>query len=722
MKAIVLAAGKGTRLASDKLSGDMPKVMREIGGKPMLSYVLDNIGFIPQKETAIIVGYKKETIRESVKGEYLFPVQENQQGTGDAVKAAKSVFNAADSDDVLVCYGDMPLISRETYEGLLSAHKENGADCTVLTAIAPNSGLHYGRIIREDGKFRAIVEYRDSSTEQKKINELNVGVYAFKMNVLFEMADKLNTDNAQGEYLLTDIPKLMLSGGYRVGDYTIYNSNQIYGVNTPEELELVNEIAEHSRLSVEICAADRWFGTGGWRAIIGEDFTKANVRRMAQAVADDMKSKSKNEIVIGYDRRFLSDKAAVWAAEVFAGNDITVYFITRIAPTPLVMYAVKQSGAYYGMAVTASHNPADYNGIKIFTEGGRDADVIVTNVFEKIIRQGVSPRSVSFEEGMADGRIRIIDPNNDYIDSIISMTDMAAIRKGNLKILLDPMFGVSKTTLQTILMTARCDVDIINDRHDTLFGGRLPSPTAETLSKLRDMVLQGKYHLGIGTDGDADRIGIIDDKGRFIHPNEILTLLYYYLLKYKGWRGDCVRNIATTHILDKVASDYGQECYEVPVGFKHISSKMEQTDAVIGGESSGGLTIRGHIKGKDGIFASVLIVEMICKTGKRISELLDEIYSKYGKCVMAEYDARFSLQKKNELWKLLFEDKMLPDYPYEIERVSYMDGCKIYFRNGGWIITRFSGTEPLLRIFCEMKNLGEAEKCITIMREFLTLT
>lgn len=721
MKAIVLAAGKGTRLLADDANRDMPKVMREVGGKPMLAYVLDNISFIPQKNTAVIVGYKKEIIEEAISGEYLYPVQEKQLGTGDAAKAAKSVFNADDTDDVLVCYGDMPLISRETYEGLLSAHRESGAECTVLTAIAPNSGLHYGRIIRENGKFLAITEYKDCTAEQKKINELNVGVYAFKLNILFNMAERLETDNVQKEFLLTDIPKHMLTEGYKVNAYTINNSNEIYGVNTQEELELVDEIAEHTHITSEKRAADKWFGTGGWRAIIGDDFTKHNVKRLSQAIADDMKSKSKNEIVIGYDRRFLSDKAAMWAAEVFAGNDITVYFITRIAPTPLVMFTVKHSGAYYGMAVTASHNPADYNGIKVFTEGGRDADVIVTDVFEKIIRQGVSPRLVSFEEGMANGVIRIIDPNNDYMDSIISMIDMAAIRKGNLKVVLDPMFGVSKTTLQTILMTARCDVDIINDRHDTLFGGRLPSPTAETLTKLRDTVLQGGYDLGIGTDGDADRIGIIDNKGQFIHPNEILALLYYYLLKYKGWRGDCVRNIATTHILERIAHDYGQECYEVPVGFKHISLKMEQTDAVIGGESSGGLTIRGHIKGKDGIFASALIVEMICMTGKSISELLDEIYSKYGKCVMAEYDAKFSVQKKNELWKLLFEDKMLPDYPYEIERVSYMDGCKVYFKNGGWIITRFSGTEPLLRIFCEMENTAEAEKCIEMTRKFLTL-
>ena len=373
------------------------------------------------------------------------------------------------------------------------------------------------------------------------------------------------------------------------------------------------------------------------------------------------------------------------------------------------------------MAVTASHNPAEYNGIKVFTEGGRDAAAERTALFEERIAKGVEVKSMPFDKGLQSGIIEYLDISNEYIDSIISMVDMEAIKKAHLKVLLDPMFGVSRTSLQTILMTARCDVDIINDRHDTLFGGKLPSPSAATLQRLRQLVTEEGYDLGIATDGDADRIGIIDDKGNFIHPNQIMALLYYYFLKYKGWKGDIVRNIATSHLLDKIAESFGQKCYEVPVGFKHISSKMEETDALIGGESSGGLTIRGHIKGKDGIFASTLLVELISKTGKKLSELLDEIYSIYGKCEMCETDFKFSAEKKEELKKLLFEEKKIPEYEYEIDRVSYMDGLKIYFKNGGWIIARFSGTEPLIRIFCEMEDMETAKKCCDKMREFLGL-
>ena len=717
MKAIVLAAGKGKRLASEQHT--LPKVMRLINGRPLLQYVLDAISFIPQKDTAVVVGYKKEKVMEGISGDYLFAVQDKQLGTGHAAGCAKEVLDDL-SGNVLICYGDMPLFSRETYEGIVAAHEKSGADCTLLTAIAPNSGLHYGRVIRDNGRFVDIVEHSDCTPEQRKINELNVGIYVFKTALLFEMLQQLTNANSKGEYYLTDVPKLLMSKGRKVETFTIHNSNEIYGVNTPEELAFCEEIIMQLEKAKEK-KNGRWFGTGGWRAIIGDEFTKANVQIVAQAISDDMKAGGWGEIVIGFDRRFLSDKAAAWAAEVFAANHITVYFISRIAPTPLVMFTVKNSGAKYGICITASHNPAEYNGIKVFTEGGRDASLEVTSHLEEIISRGVTVSALPFDEGLRSGRIRAIDPSNDYIDSIISMINMEAIRNRGLRVLIDPMFGVSKATLQTILMTARCDVDIINARHDALFGGRLPAPTQTTLAKLRDMVVEQNYDLGLGTDGDADRIGVIDHVGNFIHPNQILTLLYYYLLEYKGWRGDCVRNISTTHILDKIAESYGQCCHEVPVGFKYISSKMEETDAVIGGESSGGLAVRGHIMGKDGIFASALMVEMVSVSNKSIPQLLEEISQRYGSTYMTEFESKFSPEKKKQLEKLLFEEKKLPDFGQSIAKISYADGCKVYFEDGGWIIARFSGTEPLLRIMCEMSTQQQAQLHTDTMREFLAL-
>lgn len=467
------------------------------------------------------------------------------------------------------------------------------------------------------------------------------------------------------------------------------------------------------------------FGTGGWRAVIGDGFTRTNIQRLMRALAlrikaEDVQDKS---FCIGFDRRFLSREAAQWAAEVMAGEGIHVLLISREAPTPLIMFTVQYYGLDYGIAVTASHNPALYNGIKVFTKGGRDAEEAVTNELGEAANrvQESEIHIIPYDKAVASGMVQEINPQNPYLDAIIRGVNMDAIRSRDLRIILDPMYGVSRTSLQTILLTARCDVNVIHERHDTLFGGRLPAPNMQTLGALRATVMEQHADLGIATDGDADRLGIIDDEGRFVHPNQILVLLYYYLLKYKGWHGPAVRNLATTHLLDRVAKAFGETCYEVPVGFKHISAGMREHNAVIGGESSGGLTVRGHIQGKDGIYAGSLLVEMVAKTGRSLSQLWQEIEQQYGRCEMAERDYRFSQAKKAEIYTQLLEDKLLPTFVHEVERVSYQDGCKVYFANGGWIIARFSGTEPLLRIFCEMPTMREADAEADCMQQFLGL-
>ncbi|HIF9266624.1 TPA: phosphoglucomutase/phosphomannomutase family protein [Photobacterium damselae] len=465
------------------------------------------------------------------------------------------------------------------------------------------------------------------------------------------------------------------------------------------------------------------FGTGGWRAIIGDEFTKDNVRLVAQALANIMTAEAvtDNGFVIGFDRRFLSDKAAKWFAEVLAGNGIKVSFINKYVPTPIVMFKSRQIGATYSACITASHNPADYNGIKVFIEGGRDADEIITQKIEQQIAtlQSDQIQYVDFEQAEHDQLIEIINPMNEFVDSIIDFIDIEAIKKANLRVLIDPMFGVAKNALQTVLISGRCDVDVINDGQNPSFGGLMPSPSAATLYRLKHLVAHEGYDIGIGTDGDADRLGIIDEKGNFIHPNEVLLLLYYYLLEYKGWQGSVVRNIATTHLLDKVAAAYGEKCFEVPVGFKHISAQMEADDSLIGGESSGGLTIRGHIKGKDGVFASSLLVEMISVTGKKLSELLDEIYGKYGYAYTAEGDCTFKASDRERLYNKIYVEKALPEFAYEVKKVSYADGAKVYFKNGGWALARFSGTEPLLRLFVEMEDKDQAEAVLLQLKSFL---
>lgn len=467
------------------------------------------------------------------------------------------------------------------------------------------------------------------------------------------------------------------------------------------------------------------FGTGGFRGIIGDEFTRENLEVLSFALVKILKEKNeeKSPVVIGYDRRFLSDLAAKWIACVFAAEGIEVQLINHDAPTPMIMFEAKRKNSYFGLAVTASHNPAEYNGVKVFTRGGRDASKEVTDEIEaQIAKLNLSElKTMEYSEAISAGLIKEIDPQNDYIDSILQVIDTTAIKNGNLKILLDPMFGVSRTTLQTILLTCRCNVDVMHDRHDPLFGGRLPSPSIKTLGSLSGRVVQGGYDLGIATDGDADRIGLIDRDGTFIHPNDILVLLYYYLHEYKGWKGPVVRNVATTHCLDRMAESFGERCYEVPVGFKYISSKMDETNAVIGGESSGGLTVRGHIHGKDGIYAGALLIEMRSVLGKSFTEILEDIHERYGNFVMHESDFHMTPKYKEKLMGILFEDKKLPEFPWEIEKVSYQDGCKVYFKNGGWIICRFSGTEPLLRIYSEMDNSQDAIESCRIFRDFLHL-
>lgn len=464
------------------------------------------------------------------------------------------------------------------------------------------------------------------------------------------------------------------------------------------------------------------FGTGGWRAIIGEDFTKANIQILAKAMADKMKAEGVADkgLVMGYDRRFLSKETVKWSCEVFAAEGIVCHFVCRSVPTPLIMNHVMKHGYPYGMMVTASHNPSLYNGIKVFTAGGRDADEMQTADIEKYIAavDESEIHRMSYDQAVAQGLVEEFYPMNEYIDDVMEKIDMEAIRNAQLRIVLDPMYGVSEKALSTILISGRCDLEVIHQEHDTLFGGKMPAPSAELLHLLRTRVLDGGYDMGLATDGDADRLGVIDDKGNYLHPNDILVLLYYYLVKYKGWKGPVVRNLSTTHRLDAIAKSFGQCCVEVPVGFKHISAGMAKHNAILGGESSGGLTVTGHIRGKDGVYAASLLVEMVAVTGKKLSELMQLIKKEYGSCYMDENSYTFAPERKEGLQKRLFEDRELPDFGgYAIEKVSYLDGCKVYFANGGWVVIRFSGTEPLLRVFAEMPTKREANAICDLVKD-----
>ena len=465
------------------------------------------------------------------------------------------------------------------------------------------------------------------------------------------------------------------------------------------------------------------FGTGGWRAVIGDGFTRANIQKVAVALGRRIKRENaRREICIGYDRRFLSREAAIWFSEAIAGEGIRVDFINISPPTPQIMFTVKSWELPYGAAVTASHNPALYNGIKLFTFGGRDASKEVTDEIqaEANALTEADIRPVDFEEAKKAGTVVYVDTRDAYLDSILERIDTRAIRKRRPRIVLDPMYGVSRTGLMTILYSCRCDVTVIHDTHDAFFGRRLPAPTVDTLADLQRQVIDQQADLGIATDGDADRLGVIDEKGRYVDANEVLVLLYYYLLKYKGWKGAVVRNVATTHLLDRVAAKFGEQCIEVPVGFKNISAAMQAHDALIGGESSGGLTVRGHIYGKDGLYSASLLVEMLSVTGKPLSQTVQEIFDEFGELHMAEYDWLLTEARKAEIVDRVFERKELPDFGAPIARVDWLDGCKIYLGDD-WIILRFSGTEPRVRVFAEAGTMKKARAMVGVMAEYLNL-
>ncbi|MBR5969776.1 MAG: phosphoglucomutase/phosphomannomutase family protein [Lachnospiraceae bacterium] len=468
------------------------------------------------------------------------------------------------------------------------------------------------------------------------------------------------------------------------------------------------------------------FGTGGWRAEIGRDFYYDNICKVAAGIAEMMRADGCTDkpFVIGFDRRFLSQDAAKWMAEVLAAQGITVWFMPRSVPTPLVMYLVQKHDLYFGAEITASHNPPKYNGIKLFVREGRDAPLEVTGRLEQIIAEAEQKKAdipvLPFEEGLAAGKIVMLKaPFNDFIDHILSVLDVDAIRATAPRILFDSMHGSSTYPLTVILNTARCTVDQIHANKDAYFGGLMPAPSEETLDELKTRVLYGGYDLGIAVDGDGDRLGIIDADGNYISANDILVLLYWYLHEVKGWKGPVVRNLSTTHKLDALAASFGEESHEVPVGFKYISSKIDETDAVLGGESSGGLTVRGHIHGKDSVYAAALFVEMMCKTQMTPGALLKKIGGEFGDYYMLKDNFAFPAAQREALTKTLMEDKKIPDFGKEPTRVSYMDGCKVYFDDDSSVTCRFSGTEPLLRIFAEGRTEEEAAAYIAAWKSLL---
>lgn len=719
LKIVILAAGKDTLSPQTK-----PILLQNLGERKVVDYVIQNaLQLAPSYDLYIVVGYQQEEMRAHLGPGYQYINQEEQRGTGHAVLQLKPLLKEFHGD-LLILYGDTPLFRPDSLRGLLNRHRLREAHLTLLTAVMDRP-YPYGRIIRDaSGQIIDIIEAAEASQAVREIRELNVGAYMVRADAIFPALQRLSPSPIDGTYRLTDCVHQLIRSGLAVESYQMYDPDEVQGINTAEDLAHADLILKKRLFRPHRPEEENkvLFGTGGWRAIIGEGFTMHNVRRLSQALANEItrRKREKRGVIIGYDRRFLSDRAAISSAEVFAGNNIPVTLLTEDAPTPLITYGTALLNSAYGLVFTASHNPPEWNGLKVFHGDGSLLLDEETHQIETETNRMTASEVVKLELDIAleAGIVRRRDMTNEYVDAVERLIDLEVIRNANLKVIVDPMYGVGQLTLGIILTEARCRVVFIHERHNPLFGGRSPAPNLEALRLLITNIQEEDYDLGLATDGDADRIAIVDEKGNYIPTNDILLLVYWYMHEVRAERGGVVRNLATTHLLDRLAAHFGEISCETPVGFKHIAAGMIKHNALLGGESSGGLTVRGHILGKDGIFASALVVEMLARTGKRLSQLQEEVWKITGRLYALEEGLPATPEMRVAIPKHLEEAPITHIGAYPVVSVSHMDGVKLRLENDNWALLRFSGTEPLLRLMVEADTPEKAQELIDWLKQY----
>ncbi|MGV8979075.1 MAG: NTP transferase domain-containing protein [Cellulomonas sp.] len=717
--AIVLAAGLDDR------SRDL--LIRPLGDSTVAQLALANVrALVPAGRIVVVVAPGDVAIRELLGDDLLYVEQHDRIGTGAATLAARAVL--PDADRVLVTYADTPLLRVESLLGLLTRHELKQADLSILTAgvVAPDPS--YGRVVRDGNRIVAIDEdsvgENGGAPEGREPVEINVGAYVAAPGLLFE---ELAAMAADGETRLTDLARRVIARDMLIAAYQIRDTDEVHGINTPAEHADAEDIVL-KRLFVPRKNTDTHivFGTGGWRAVIGEGYTLANVRRLSQAIANEVIRSGLEDkgVVIGGDRRFLSWNSAVAAAEVFAGNNISVRLLPDDVPTPLVTFAAPFLGAAYGIIVTASHNPPEWNGIKVFrADGSLPLDVESNRYQDEANAMSVADViTIDIDLARRTGLVVTEPLTEPYVDAIEKIIDIEAARGSDLRVVVDPMYGTSQLTLGMILSDMRVRAEFIHSAHNPLFGGIAPAPDLQRLSALIAMIRDtpGRYHLGLATDGDSDRIGIVDERGEYVSSNDLLLVLYWYLHEVRGERGGIVRNLATTHLLDRLATHFGEESREVKVGFKHVTAGMDEIDAVMGGESSGGLAIRGWILGKDGIFACALVVEMLARTGKTLAELLAAVHEITGRLHTLEGAVPSTPEMRVAVPRRLASEPLTHIGPYPVVKISHLDGVKVYLENDNWALLRFSGTEPLLRMSVEADSPEKAAELLSWLETFVT--
>ena len=458
------------------------------------------------------------------------------------------------------------------------------------------------------------------------------------------------------------------------------------------------------------------FGTSGWRGIIGEDFTFENVRIATQGVANYLKKSGQkgSGVVVAYDTRFLSEKFASEAAKILAFNGIQAFLCTRDVPTPCASFETVRRKAMGAVNFTASHNPPEYNGLKFSTSNGAPALPEITQAIEREINM-VQEKNERLDVYERTELIEVIDPKDRYLNDLREKIDADAISKSGLRIAIDSLYGTSRDYLDYFLLECGIEVKIIHNYRDPYFGGFSPECSEKNLGELRKVVSAEKFDLGLSTDGDADRFGIIDDRNRFVSPNLILALVALYLKRYRKIPGGLARSVATTHLIDAIAKKLDVPCYETPVGFKYIGELILAGKLAMGGEESAGMSMYKHLPEKDGILACLLVAEMVARTGKKINQLIEEMYEEFGYYYSKRADMKLTPALKDSLAsKLANPPKQLDGM--DVKSVNTTDGVKLIFNEQTWLLFRLSGTEPVARIYAEacspkdLKNLLEAGK------------
>jgi phosphoglucomutase len=464
------------------------------------------------------------------------------------------------------------------------------------------------------------------------------------------------------------------------------------------------------------------FGTSGWRAVTAEEFTFANVRRAVHGIARYVVSQRPEgaKVIVGRDPRFLGETFCAMAAEILAGHGITPLVIAEPAPTPTISYAVIQLKADGTINFTASHNPPEYNGIKFSTPDGAPALPEVTSKIEAEIASldGASPPAPDAARAPSPARKEDLDPKPDYLARLKEIIDLAAIKKANLRVAYDPLWGAARGYPDHLLRRAGIEVVTVHDYRDVLFGGHAPEPDGHLLDDLRAAMEKSSAHIGISTDGDADRFGILDQDGAFISPNYIIALLFDYMVETRSWRNGVAKSVATTNLVNALAEHHKVPLYETPVGFKYIGELIDQDKIAIGGEESAGLSIRHHVPEKDGILAGLLCCEMVARRSRTLQEQLNDLFVKVG----SFYPRRENFRLTPEV-KAKFTSKVQAD-PRElggrrVREAVRTDGLKLIFEDGSWLCFRLSGTEPVVRVYSEARSAEDLEKLSAAAKQWI---